>query len=123
MYISDTNLKSFLADAGLVSQKDFDAAEAEAKKSLVIARVEVSECCRITGLTPLDERAVAIQVDVVAEAGQLIFTERQLIWSLPPPLAPSYPGGTSHYVRLSPPFRRPDLHISRTGVEETSHGK
>ncbi|MCE9541534.1 GspE/PulE family protein [Candidatus Kaiserbacteria bacterium] len=33
MYISDTHLKSFLADAGLVSQKDFDAAEAEAKES------------------------------------------------------------------------------------------
>lgn len=33
MYISDAHLKSFLADAGLVSQKDFDAAEAEAKES------------------------------------------------------------------------------------------
>jgi type IV pilus assembly protein PilB len=33
MYISDTHLKSFLADAGLVSQKDFDAAEREAKAS------------------------------------------------------------------------------------------
>jgi len=33
MYISDTHLKSFLADAGLVSQKDFDAAEREAKES------------------------------------------------------------------------------------------
>ncbi|MBI5644511.1 type II/IV secretion system protein [Candidatus Kaiserbacteria bacterium] len=33
MYISDTHLKSFLADAGLVSQKDFDAAEAEAKST------------------------------------------------------------------------------------------
>ncbi len=33
MYISDTHLKSFLADAGLVSQKDFDAAEIEAKRS------------------------------------------------------------------------------------------
>ena len=33
MYISDTHLKSFLADAGLVSQKDFDAAEKEAKDS------------------------------------------------------------------------------------------
>ena len=32
MYISDTHLKSFLADAGLVSQKDFDSAENEAKK-------------------------------------------------------------------------------------------
>lgn len=31
MYISGTHLKSFLADAGLVSQKDFDAAEKEAK--------------------------------------------------------------------------------------------
>ncbi|MEY4746962.1 MAG: hypothetical protein RLZZ416_11 [Candidatus Parcubacteria bacterium] len=31
MYISDTHLKSFLADAGLVSNRDFDAAEAEAK--------------------------------------------------------------------------------------------
>lgn len=33
MYISDTHLKSFLADAGLVSQKDFDAAEKDAKES------------------------------------------------------------------------------------------
>ncbi len=33
MYISDTHLKSFLADAGLVSQKDFDAAEKEAKEN------------------------------------------------------------------------------------------
>ncbi|OGG45036.1 hypothetical protein A2673_03020 [Candidatus Kaiserbacteria bacterium RIFCSPHIGHO2_01_FULL_50_13] len=32
MYVSDTHLKSFLADAGLVSQKDFDTAEREAKK-------------------------------------------------------------------------------------------
>jgi type IV pilus assembly protein PilB len=33
MYISDTHLRSFLADAGLVSQKDFDAAENEAKET------------------------------------------------------------------------------------------
>jgi type IV pilus assembly protein PilB len=33
MYISDSHLKSFLADAGLVSAKDFDAAEKEAKES------------------------------------------------------------------------------------------
>jgi len=33
MYISDTHLKSFLADAGLVSQKDFEVAETEAKAS------------------------------------------------------------------------------------------
>lgn len=33
MYISDAHLKTFLADAGLVSQKDFDAAEQEAKAS------------------------------------------------------------------------------------------
>ena len=33
MYISDTHLKAFLADAGLVSAKDFDAAEKEAKES------------------------------------------------------------------------------------------
>ena len=31
MYISDTHLKSFLADAGLVSAKDFEAAEKESK--------------------------------------------------------------------------------------------
>ena len=31
MYISETHLKTFLADAGLVSQKEFDAAEKEAK--------------------------------------------------------------------------------------------
>ena len=33
MYISDTHLKSFLADAGLVSAKDFEAVEKEAKES------------------------------------------------------------------------------------------
>src|SRR3989344_5935086 len=33
MYISDTHLKSFLSDAGLVSQKAFDSAEKEAKES------------------------------------------------------------------------------------------
>ncbi len=33
MYISETHLKTFLADAGLVSQKEFDAAEAEAKEN------------------------------------------------------------------------------------------
>lgn len=33
MYISDTHLKSFLADAGLISQKDFDAASIEAKET------------------------------------------------------------------------------------------
>jgi type IV pilus assembly protein PilB len=32
MYISETHLKTFLADAGLVSTKDFEAAEAEAKE-------------------------------------------------------------------------------------------
>src|SRR4051812_26211257 len=32
MYISDSHLKTFLADAGLVSAKDFDAAEKEAKE-------------------------------------------------------------------------------------------
>jgi type IV pilus assembly protein PilB len=33
MYIADSQLKTFLSDAGLVSQKDFDAAEKEAKES------------------------------------------------------------------------------------------
>lgn len=33
MYISESHLKTFLADAGLVSQKDFDAAEKEAKEN------------------------------------------------------------------------------------------
>ncbi|MBP9757038.1 MAG: type II/IV secretion system protein [Candidatus Pacebacteria bacterium] len=33
MYISETHLKTFLADAGLVSQKDFDSAEKEAKEN------------------------------------------------------------------------------------------
>jgi len=32
MYISDTQLKTFLSDANLVSQKDFDAADTEAKE-------------------------------------------------------------------------------------------
>src|SRR3989338_9819659 len=33
MYISGTHLKSFLADAGLVSQKEFEAAELESKET------------------------------------------------------------------------------------------
>lgn len=33
MYISDTHLKSFLADAGLVGQRDFESAAQEAKES------------------------------------------------------------------------------------------
>lgn len=33
MYISDTHLKTFLADAGLVSNKDFESAEKEARES------------------------------------------------------------------------------------------
>src|SRR3954468_4499680 len=33
MYIADAQLKTFLSDAGLVSQKDFDAAEKEAKEA------------------------------------------------------------------------------------------
>ncbi len=49
MYISDTHLKSFLADAGLVSQKDFDNAEREAKEGgrpvgdVLIARNAIGE--------------------------------------------------------------------------------
>ncbi|MBI5470642.1 type II/IV secretion system protein [Candidatus Kaiserbacteria bacterium] len=49
MYISDTHLRSFLADAGLVSQKDFDAAEIEAKAShktiadILTAKNEIGE--------------------------------------------------------------------------------
>jgi len=49
MYISDTHLKSFLADAGLVSAKDFDKAEAEAKQEgkqvgdILTAKNEIGE--------------------------------------------------------------------------------
>ncbi|MDO8553113.1 MAG: GspE/PulE family protein [bacterium] len=44
MYISDTHLKTFLADAGLVSQKDFDVAEREAKgKGKQVGEVLVSK--------------------------------------------------------------------------------
>jgi len=49
MYISDTQLKSFLADAGLVSQKDFDAAQKEAAEGgrtvgeILTARSAISE--------------------------------------------------------------------------------
>ena len=75
-------------------------AEAEAEEPLVVARVEVSECCGIAGLTALDERAVTVEVDVVAEACQLFFAERQLNLSLPP-VRPLHPGGNSHYVRVS----------------------
>jgi type IV pilus assembly protein PilB len=49
MYISAAHLKTFLADAGLVSKKDFDAAEAEAKESgkqvgdILVARGSIGE--------------------------------------------------------------------------------
>jgi type IV pilus assembly protein PilB len=49
MYISDTHLRSFLSDAGLVSQKKFDEAEAEAKEAgrqvgdILTAKNEIGE--------------------------------------------------------------------------------
>ena len=49
MYISDTHLKSFLADAGLVSAKDFDAVVGEAKQTgkpvgdLLVAKNAIGE--------------------------------------------------------------------------------
>lgn len=49
MYISDSHLKTFLADAGLVSNKDFDAAEKEAKErnrpigEILIAQNKIGE--------------------------------------------------------------------------------
>jgi type IV pilus assembly protein PilB len=49
MYISDTHLKSFLADANLVSNKDFEAAEREAKErnvpigDILVAQNKVGE--------------------------------------------------------------------------------
>src|SRR5580693_7295296 len=49
MYISDTHLRSFLADAGLVSGKDFDSAENEAKETgkqvgdILTAKNEIGE--------------------------------------------------------------------------------
>jgi len=49
MYISDTHLKSFLADSGLVSNKDFDSAEREAKErnrpigEILVARNNIGE--------------------------------------------------------------------------------
>src|SRR3990167_8655212 len=49
MYISDTHLKSFLADAGLVSAKDFDEVVNEAKQSgkpvgdLLVAKNAIGE--------------------------------------------------------------------------------
>ena len=54
------------------------AAETETEEPLVVARVEVAERGGVAGLAPLDERAVAVQVDVVAEACQLFLAERQL---------------------------------------------
>jgi type IV pilus assembly protein PilB len=49
MYISDTHLRSFLSDAGLVSGKDFDSAEKEAKEAgkpvgdILTAKNEIGE--------------------------------------------------------------------------------
>lgn len=49
MYISDTQLKTFLSDANLISQKDFDAADQEAKErnqpvgDILIARALIGE--------------------------------------------------------------------------------
>jgi hypothetical protein len=59
------------------------AAEAEPKEPLVVASVEIAECSRIACLTPLHQRSISIEVDVVAEAGQFFFTERQLNPYLP----------------------------------------
>ena len=53
------------------------SAEAETEEALVVARVEVAEGGGVARLAALHERAVAIQVDVVTEACELILAERQ----------------------------------------------
>ena len=80
-------------------------AEAEAEEPLVVARVEVAERGRVAGLAPLDERAVTIQVDVVAEARQLFLAERHLSRSSPSVGLPR--GGRSHYGCNAPDSEMP----------------
>src|ERR1700733_3366978 len=50
-----------------------EPAQAEAKQALVVARVEVAEGSRISRLAPLHQDPVAIEINVVAQAGELFF--------------------------------------------------
>jgi hypothetical protein len=90
------------------------AAEAEAKKSLVIARVEVSERGGVTRLAALYEGAVALEVDVVAEAGQLFLAERQC--PVPSPSLRASRGVWSHYGWPWSVLKRRASNNSITGV-------
>ena len=60
-----------------------EPAHAEAKQPLVVPRVQVAERRRVPGLATLDERAVAIEIDVVAKAAELFLAERQCSCSSP----------------------------------------
>ena len=90
---------------------------AEAEQPLVIARVEVPERRGITSLTSLDECAITVEVDVVGEACQLFFPERQPIPSLPPPRT------RSHYARLLAVFEEIALRIVVNGGWKFLHNK
>jgi hypothetical protein len=50
-----------------------EPAQAEAKQPLVVARVQVAEGSRISRLAPLHQDPVAIEINVVAQAGELFF--------------------------------------------------
>ena len=76
-----------------------ESSETEAKEPLVVARVEIPERRGVTGLTPLDEHAIALEVHIVAEARQLFFTERQLLLVPSPSVCPL----TQEYVTLCRP--------------------
>ena len=64
-------------------------AEAETEEPLVVAGVEVPERGRVARLAPLDERAVAVQIDVVTEARELFLAERHLSRPSPVQMPPA----------------------------------
>ncbi len=89
-------------------------AETEAEEPLVVAGIEVAECGGVTRLAALDEHAITVQVDVVAETRQLLLAKRQCL--VPPPFD-LVSGGRSHYVRTSTDFEGLATVCRRTGVD------
>ena len=71
-------------------------AQTEAQEALVVPRVEVAEGSRVTGLASFDQGAVALEVDVVAEACELDLAERH--FSVPPPHSCTHQQEVSHIM-------------------------
>ena len=90
-------------------------AQTEAQEALVVPHVEVAEGSRVTGLASFDQGAVALEVDVVAEACELDLAERHS--SVPPRHSCIHQQDVSHIMPETARFPLRNKHF-RNGARE-----